>query len=89
MKNLGKSVSDALESYYSNKFTSGTTATLNASSEGVELPMKTSKFEKFTQADYDAIYDKIVKKEVTIGNDTVAKDAKGVPVENVAVNLVQ
>ncbi|QHQ60657.1 BMP family ABC transporter substrate-binding protein [Anaerocolumna sedimenticola] len=89
MKNLSKSVSDALASFYSNKFPGGTTATLNASSEGVQLPMKSSKFEKFTQADYDAIYDKIVKKEITIGNDTVAKDASGVPVENVAVNVVQ
>lgn len=89
MKNLGKSVSDALDSFYNNTFPGGTTATLNASSEGVQLPMDTSKFTKFNQADYDAIYKKIVNKEITIGNDTVAKDASGVPVELVKLNVVQ
>ncbi len=88
MKNLGKSVSDALASFYGNTFPGGTTATLNASSEGVELPMTTSKFTKFTQADYDAIYDKIVKKEITIANDTAAKDASGVKTELVKVTVV-
>ncbi|MFU0828734.1 MAG: Membrane lipoprotein TmpC [Lachnoclostridium sp.] len=89
MKNLSKSVYDALTSFYDNTFPGGIMATLNASSEGVELPMETSKFTKFTQADYDAIYKKIVDKEITIGNDTVAKDASGVPTELVKVNMVQ
>ena len=89
MKNLGKSVSDALASFYENTFPGGTTATLNASSEGVELPMTSSKFAKFTQADYDAVYAKIVNKEVTIANDTAAKDASGVPAELVKVKVVE
>lgn len=89
MKNLGKSVSDALTSFYNNTFPGGTTATLNTSSEGVELPMTSSKFTKFTQADYDTIYDKIVKKEITIANDTAAKDASGVPTELVTVKVVK
>ncbi len=89
MKNLGKSVSDALASFYDNTFPGGTTATLNASSEGVELPMASSKFTKFTQADYDAVYAKIVNKEITIANDTAAKDASGVPAELVKVKVVE
>ncbi len=89
MKNLSKSVSDALTSIYSNNFPGGTTVTLNAGSEGVQLPMESSKFAKFTQADYDAIYAKIVNKEITIGNDTVAADASGVPADKVTVNVVQ
>ncbi|MGB8454229.1 MAG: BMP family ABC transporter substrate-binding protein [Anaerocolumna sp.] len=89
MKNLSKSVTDALTSIYSNNFPGGTTAALNAGSEGVQLPMASSKFTKFTQADYDAIYAKIVDKEITIGNDSVATDAKGVPADKVTVNVVQ
>lgn len=97
MKNLSKSVYDALTEYYNNAFPGGTSVSLNAESEGVELPMATSKFEKFTEADYTAIYDKIVKKEVTILNDltaldsagTAIKDASGLPVEYTAVEVVQ
>ncbi|MDF2587742.1 MAG: tmpC [Anaerocolumna sp.] len=89
MKNLSKSVSDALTSFYKNEFPGGTTVSLNAEAQGVQLPMETSKFAKFTKADYDAIYDKIVKKEITIENDTVAADASGVPADNVVVEVIQ
>jgi basic membrane protein A len=89
MKNLSKSVSDALTSFYGNKFQGGTSVSLNASTEGVQLPMDSSKFTKFTKADYDAIYAKIVNKEITIGNETVAKDAGGVPADKVKVNVVK
>lgn len=97
MKNLKKSVYDALTQFYNNAFPGGTTVSLNAETEGVELPMASSKFEKFTEADYEAIYGKIVKKEVTILNDTTAvdasgaavKDASGLPVEHTTVEVVQ
>ena len=51
--------------------------------------MESSRFEKFTQADYDAIYAKIVAKEISLAKDTDAVDAKAVPVEKVAVELIQ
>ena len=97
MKNLKKSVYDALATYYANAFPGGTSVTLDATTEGVELPMDTSKFTKFTADDYAAIYDKIVKKEVTILNDTTAvgsdgaaiADASGLPVESVKVEVVK
>lgn len=89
MKNLKKSVYDALTEYYNGSFPGGTTVSLNAETEGVELPMATSKFSKFTEADYTAIYDKIVKKEVKILSDADAKDASGLPVEHSTVEVVQ
>ncbi|MDF2802407.1 MAG: tmpC [Anaerocolumna sp.] len=89
MKNLKKSVYDALTQYTNNSFPGGTTVSLNAETEGVELPMATSKFEKFTEADYTAIYEKIVKKEVKILSDADAKDASGLPVEHSTVEVVQ
>lgn len=97
MKNLKKSVYDALADYYAGSFPGGTSVSLNASDEGVQLPMETSKFTKFEQADYDAIYDKVLKKEVTIYNDTTAvdasgaaiKDASGLATDEVKVEVVQ
>ena len=38
----------------------GKTSVFTVSNEGVGLPMDTSKFNTFTQADYDAIYKKLV-----------------------------
>lgn len=97
MKNLKKSVYDALGTYYNNTFPGGTSVTLDATTEGVELPMDSSKFAKFTKDDYAAIYDKVVKKEITILNDTTAvdasgaaiADASGLPVEIVKVDVVK
>lgn len=97
MKNLKKSVYDALGTFYTNAFPGGKSVTLDATTEGVELPMDTSKFTKFTKDDYTAIYDKIVKKEVTILNDTTAldkdgkviADASGLPLEYVKVQMVK
>lgn len=74
MKNLSKSVYDALADFYAGNFPGGKSVSLDASQEGVELPMASSRFEKFTQADYDAIYGKIVSKDVDILNDEMVKE---------------
>lgn len=88
MKNLSKSVYDALTSFYADKFPGGTTVSLDASVEGVQLPMESSKFEKFTQADYDAIYAKVVANEIKILNDAKVVEAAGIPAEEVtAANI--
>ena len=85
MKNLSKSVYDALTSYYADKFPGGTTVSLDAKVEGVQLPMESSKFTKFTQADYDAIYGKIVAGEITILNDAEVVQKAGIPAEQTSV----
>lgn len=89
MKNLSKSVYDALTAYYANSFPGGTVATLDATVEAVQLPMDTSTFAKFTKADYDAIYAKIVNKEFKIVKDTDVADASAVPGDKVAVELIK
>ncbi len=103
MKNLTKSVYDALASYYAGNFPGGTSVTLDATVEGVELPMDNSRFEKFTQADYDAVYAKIVTGETDILNDTAVAEkafeesekpaeevtAADIPVEKVAVEVIK
>jgi basic membrane protein A len=102
MKNLSKSVYDALTAYYADKFPGGTTVSLDVAVKGVELPMKSSKFAKFTQAEYDAIYQKLVNKDVKVLNDAdvaalaakagVAADAvtaANVPAEKVTVEVIK
>lgn len=83
MKNLSKSVYDALTAYYGGSFPGGTSVSLDATVEGVQLPMENSRFEKFTQADYDAIYGKIVAKQIEIMNDAAVVEDAGKPAEEV------
>ncbi|WP_326907284.1 BMP family lipoprotein [Sedimentibacter sp. MB31-C6] len=91
MKNLSKSVYDALADYYADSFPGGTSVTLDATVEGVQLPMNTSRFEKFAQDDYDSIYEKVVAKEIEILNDTdvaAIAEAEDIPAEEVtAANI--
>ncbi len=58
MKALGESVQLAFDAYYQDDaFPGGETWYLGADNDGVALPMENSRFDNFTQADYDAIYD--------------------------------
>lgn len=88
MKQLSNSVYDAVKSVYDDSFKGGETSVFNAANNGVGLPMETSKFTTFTQADYDAIYEKIVAGEITIDNDT-NKEASGLELPNITVKEVQ
>jgi basic membrane protein A len=46
--------------FYDNKFPGGQNLVFDATNDGVALPMDTSKFEKFTKADYDKLYAALV-----------------------------
>lgn len=88
MKMLSNSVYDAVKSVYDDSFKGGETAVFNASNDGVGLPMETSKFEAFTQADYDAVYAAIVAGDITIENDT-DKKISDLGLTKITVNEVQ
>ncbi|MBE6906269.1 BMP family ABC transporter substrate-binding protein [Marasmitruncus massiliensis] len=60
MKGLGASVYTIVSQFYDDKFPGGQNLVFDATNEGVALPMDTSKFEKFTQADYDKLYAALV-----------------------------
>ena len=51
--------------------------------------MKTSRFKKFTQADYDAIYQRLVSGEIKVLTDKDAKDVNQLPLDTVKVNFIQ
>lgn len=89
MKNLSKSVYDTIEEYYDGNFEGGESVTLDVTTNSVELPMDTSKFEKFTQEKYDEIYSKIVDGAIQISKNDVAEDAADVPTDIVEVESIK
>jgi basic membrane protein A and related proteins len=88
MKMLSVSVYDTITKFYNDEFPGGATSVLDASNNGIGLPMETSKFKTFTQADYDKMYEKLVAGEVTPVTDTDVDKAESVPSEIVKVTEV-
>lgn len=87
MKNLGKSVYDALDGFYSDSFKGGQSVTFDAKDGGVQLPMDTSKFEKFTKEKYDELYAKLADGSIKVENNEVAESADKVPTDIVKVEV--
>lgn len=88
MKGLAAAVQNALTDYYAGSFPGGQNLVYSADMNGVQLPMDTSKFKTFSQADYDAIFAKLVNKEIKILRDADAEDATKIPVKIVKVKLI-
>lgn len=102
-KGLKASVYQAITAYYEDKFPGGEAWVLGADRDGVSLPMETSRFNVFTQADYDAIYAKLVAGEIELMKDTqvvpaaeegaedeiVALLATDMPTEIVKVTIIE
>ena len=89
MKNLSNSVYEAVASYYNDTFAGGTSTTLTAAEDGVQLPMETSKFENFTQEDYDKVFAAIKAGEISIANDTAGAEPTDLPVTIVEIENVK
>lgn len=85
MKGLKSSVYNCIKDYYAGSFPGGTTQVFGADNDGVGLPMDTSKFETFTQADYDAVYAQLADGTITLQNDTDVDSASALAVEIVSV----
>lgn len=89
MKGLAASVQTTLGQFYDNKFPGGQNLTFAADKNGVQLPMKTSKFTKFTQADYDTVFKKLSDGSVKILKDKDVTDVTQIPVSAEKVTLVK
>ena len=73
MKGLSVSVQKVLGEMYNNEWDAklgGKASNLGAADDATGLPMSTSKFSKFSQADYDAIYGQI-KSGAVVPDDKV------------------
>ena len=69
MKLLTKSVYDCLSDFYAGRFQGGKELLFSAANLGVGLPMDTSQFTTFTQAEYDAIYAKLANGTIVVDNN--------------------
>ncbi len=88
MKGLKASVYQTITAFYNGEFPGGQELVLGADVDGVGLPMETSQFTTFTQADYDAIFAKLVAGEIELAKNEIESVAD-VPVEVVAVTEVK
>ncbi len=89
MKGLGEAVKTTLGQFFDGDFPGGEALVYAADMGGVQLPMDTSKFTTFTQADYDAVFAKLAANEVTLKKDTDAEDAAQLGTSIVKVTLVK
>jgi basic membrane protein A len=88
-KGLAAAVQEVLAEYYAGSFPGGETLTLGADMDGVALPMESSKFTTFSQADYDALYAKLVAGEIALKKDTDAENASLLGTTIVKVTVVE
>jgi basic membrane protein A len=88
MKQLSISVYDGITAYYNESFPGGESVSLDATVDGIGLPMENSRFENFTQADYDAIYAKLVDGSVAPLKDSDVGSATELPLNIVTVALI-
>ncbi|QOX63258.1 BMP family ABC transporter substrate-binding protein [Anoxybacterium hadale] len=89
MKGLAPAVQSLLGEYYDGKFPGGESLVYAADMDGVQLPMETSKFNTFSQADYDAVYAKLAANEITLKKDTDVEAATELGTKIVKVTVVE
>ena len=63
LKMLANAVGLAIESHYGGTFPGGQSRSLGADENGIGMVMDNAKFKNFTQADYDKIYQMLVKNQ--------------------------
>jgi len=88
MKQLSKSVYDKLDEFYKGTFPGGQHIIYDAANGGVGLPMENSKFNTFSQAQYDAIYAKLASGAVVVDNN-IELQPDQIPGAKVSVNFMK
>ena len=69
LKGLQASVYSIITDFYAGNFPGGQRKVFGAAEDGVGLPMNTSRFQNFTQAQYDAIFARLAAGEKTLSTD--------------------
>lgn len=89
MKKLSVSVYDGIKAFYDGSFPGGSTTIFSAENDGIGLPMDTSKFTNFTQADYDEIVASLVDGSITISNDVSDTTTADLTLSSAKVTFVE
>ncbi|WP_250278763.1 BMP family lipoprotein [[Clostridium] colinum] len=87
MKNLQNAIYKSLQSIYDGTFSGGNVIDLGANTQDILLPMETSKFEVFSQEQYDLIYSKIANEEIKLKNETAGEKPTDLGSQIVTVNF--
>ena len=74
LKGLSASVYSVIEDFFAGNFPGGQAKLFDASLDGVSLPMETSRFQNFTQAQYDEIFGRLARGEITLST-TIGPEA--------------
>jgi len=85
MKGLRESVYSAISDYYAGAFPGGQALVFTSKNAGVGLPMESSKFDLFTQEEYDTIFAKLMDGEIELLKDTDADHVTDLPVKAVVI----
>ena len=85
MKMLKQSVYDKISDFYNNTFPGGQQVIYAAENKGVGLPMENSRFENFSQAQYDEIFEMLADGSIVVDNNTEIEPNE-IPTQKVAVN---
>lgn len=88
-KQLAVSVTKELKAIDDKTFPGGKDLVLGAKDDSIGLPMKTSKFEKFTTKEYDALYKKVKEGKVTIKTNEDFKDPTKIKASNVKLEYIK
>jgi basic membrane protein A len=90
MKMLQYSVYSSITAFYQNRFPGGETRVFDAANYGVGLPMATSRFRNFTQAQYDNIFRRLAAGGIPrMTNLAEGGDPSVVPVNLVNVTFIR
>lgn len=89
MKGLASAVQQMLDAYVADKFPGGQNLTLGAAEKAVELPMGTSKWTTFSQADYDALFAKLADGTIAPKKDDAAETPDKLGCANVNVTFIE
>ncbi len=76
MKMMKHAVAQSIASFYNNEFPGGKSVILGAASDGIGLPIDSSRFRSFSKTDYEAIYQAIKTDENQIAGSISADTTK-------------
>lgn len=88
-KQLAISVTKELKAIDDGTFPGGENIVLGAKDDSVGLPMETSKFETFTQEDYDALYASIKEGKITIKTNEDFQEPTDIKTSQVKVEYIK
>ena len=83
MKDLAKSVIDAITKFYDGGAVYGGSLVLGAKDNAVGIPTDTWQFENWTVEEYQDLYDKVVSGEIVVDNDGEMADPSKAGLENI------